>query len=249
MCYLSGASHVGASLSCVDLLTVLFFYKMKITGPNEDIFILSKGHASAAYYATLAHRGYFPVEELETHCANGSKFYGLVTHQTLPTTYGSTGSLGHGLPIAVGLAIAKIINKNSSKVFCLLGDGECQEGSVWEAASIAAHYKLENLVVIIDNNGWQAIKETKATQNIEPLGKRWQAFGWRVVIVNGHDYKELLKVMDTNIGLPGQPLCIIARTVKGKGISFMENNNLWHYRNPTLEEFQKGIIELEGSTL
>lgn len=249
MCYISGASHVGTSLSCVDILTALFFYKMKLLTDNDDIFVLSKGHASAAYYATLAHRGYFPVEDLQKHGSNGSKFYTMSVHQSFTPIYGSTGTLGHGLPIAVGIALGEKLKGMDKTVFSLLGDGECQEGSIWEAASIASHLKLNNLTVIVDQNGWQAVDKVNVTQSMDMLSKRWESFGWLVVEVDGHNIEELKKVFDSFVYKGEKPVCIIAKTIKGKGVSFMEDNNLWHYRNPSKEQYIQAVKEINGFEL
>lgn len=241
MTHLSGGSHIGAILSVADIIAVLYsdVLKYKLDEPDwveRDRFILSKGHAGASLYAALAEEGFFPVEELKTHYANGSRLSGHVSHH-IPGIDFSTGSLGHGLSVACGMAYAAKKNKDySHRVFVVLGDGECNEGSVWEAALFANHFRLNNLVAIIDHNHMQSLDFNENTIEIEDLSAKWSAFGWNVITVDGNNHDELKvafnDAFDSFSKIPHKPTVIIANTIKGKGISFMENDILWHYRFP-----------------
>lgn len=247
MTHLSGGSHIGAILSVADIVAVLYSNILKYDANNpkweeRDRIIFSKGHAGAAIYAVLAESGFFNVEELKTHYQNGSRLSGHVSHY-LPGIDLSTGSLGHGLPVAVGMAyVAKKENKNH-RVFCILGDGECNEGSVWEAIMFANQYELNNLVAIIDRNKIQSLDFCENTMKLDPLKNKFKNFGWNVIEIDGHNHEELTKSLEkTNIS---KPTMIIANTIKGKGISFMENNILWHYRFPHNGwEYDQAITEL-----
>ncbi|SFB66270.1 transketolase [Ruminococcus albus] len=241
MTHLSGGSHIGAIMSVADVVAVLYADVMKYR-PEEpkwqdrDRFILSKGHAGASIYAALAEEGFFPVEELKTHYQNGSRLSGHVSHH-LPGVDFSTGSLGHGLSAAVGMAYAAKKDKNENhKVYVVLGDGECNEGSVWEAALFANHFRLNNLVAIVDHNHMQSLDFNENTLEIEDFGAKWKAFGWNVVEINGNDHNELkaaFRYADENSKIAEhKPTVIIANTIKGYGISFMQNDILWHYRFP-----------------
>jgi transketolase len=206
---------------------------------------MSKGHACSALYAVLAESGFFPVERLETFYQNGSALAGHVTHKNVPGVELSTGSLGHGLPVAVGMAIAAKRDGRPCRVFCMLSDGECDEGSVWEAALFAPHHKLDNLIVIVDYNKIQSLGIVKDVIDLEPFADKWRAFGWAVRELDGHD---LQAVEEAVMQVPyqiGRPSCMVAHTVKGKGVSFMENKLLWHYRAPLGEDMAKALAELE----
>jgi len=244
-----GSSHIGSILSIADILAVLYgsILNYNSSSPkwkNRDRFILSKGHAGAGVYAVLAESGFMSTDKLKTHYQNGSDLSGHVSHKGIPGVEFSTGSLGHGLPVATGIALAAKINKHSHKVYVLMSDGECDEGSNWEAALFAPHHKLDNLVVIIDRNKLQSIHSTEDTLGLEPFVDKWQAFGWNVIEVDGHSHEQLLSACESNV--VGKPLCIVANTTKGKGVSFMENQVLWHYRSPQGEEYDAAINELEN---
>lgn len=249
MCHLGKSSHVGAVLSMADILAV-YYGSICAKRPSEpkwperDRFILSKGHAGAGVYAVLAETGFFPVEELRTHYANGSRLSGHVSHKGVPGVEISTGSLGHGLPIGAGMAFAAKLDGKGHRVTVLLGDGECDEGSNWEAILFAAHHKLSNLVAIIDYNKLQSLCPVEETLALEPFADKWRAFGWQVVEVDGHDHDALRVALDVDPSTGGKPTCIIAHTVKGKGVSFMEHSVLWHYRNPQGVEYENAMAEL-----
>ena len=245
-----GSSHIGSILSIADILAVLYGSVMnyKADEPKwkgRDRFILSKGHAGAGVYAALAESGFMPVEKLRTHYQDGSDLSGHVSHKGIPGVEFSTGSLGHGLPVATGMALAAKINRDKHNIYVLMSDGECDEGSNWEAALFAPHHKLDNLVVIIDRNKLQSIHSTEDTLSLEPFADKWQAFGWNVVDVDGHDHQKLLDACGSMV--TGKPLCIIANTTKGKGVSFMEDNILWHYRSPQGEEYNAAMQELDNA--
>ena len=245
-----GSSHIGSILSIADILAVLYgsVLNYKTDNPkwqSRDRFILSKGHAGAGVYAALAESGFMSVDKLKTHYKNGSDLSGHVSHKDIPGVEFSTGSLGHGLPVAAGMALAAKINEDEHTVYVLMSDGECDEGSNWEAALFAPHHKLDNLIVIIDRNKLQSIHSTEETLGLEPFVDKWQAFGWNVVDVDGHDHEQLISACNSK--MVGKPLCIMANTTKGKGISFMENQVLWHYRSPQDEEYDAAINELENN--
>ena len=250
MASLGGSSHIGSILSIADILAVLYgsVLKYKSDNPNwpgRDRFILSKGHAGAGVYAVLAESGFLSKDKLSTHYQNGSDLSGHVSHKGIPGVEFSTGSLGHGLPVATGMALAAKINKNKHRVVVLMSDGECDEGSNWEAGLFAAHHKLNNLVAIIDRNRLQSIHSTEDTLSLEPFPDKWKSFGWEVVEVDGHNQEEIFNAC-SNIDIPqNKPLCVIANTTKGKGVSFMENNVLWHYRSPQGDEYKAAMLELE----
>ena len=241
------SSHIGSILSIADIVAVLYgsVISYKADEPkwaDRDRFILSKGHAGAAIYAVLAELGFMPIEKLRTHYQNGSDLSGHVSHKGIPGVELSTGSLGHGLSVASGMALAAKINNNNHKIYVLMSDGECDEGSVWEAALFAQHHKLDNLVIVIDRNKLQSINSTEDTLSLEPFVDKWQSFGWNVVNANGHDHQKLLDAFESMV--QGKPLCVVADTIKGKGVSFMENNTLWHYRSPQGEEYEAAMAEL-----
>ena len=243
-----GSSHIGSVLSIVDILAVLYGVIMNYDSENpklesRDRFILSKGHAGAGVYAVLAEVGFFNKSELLNHCQNGSKFSGHVSHKDVPGVELSTGALGHGLPVSVGMALRAKLDNLNYKVFVVLGDGELDEGSNWEAFMFAAHKKLNNLCVIIDRNNLQRMDTTENTLALEPLADKIQAFGWKVQEVDGHDHVALNKALNTS---SSTPLCIIANTIKGKGVSYMENSIEWHYKTPKDNQFKQAISELEA---
>jgi transketolase len=214
--------------------------------PERDRFILSKGHGGAGVYAALAECGYFPIEWLDQHCAKGSKLCGHVSHIGIPGVELSTGSLGHGLSVGAGMAYAAQLDQKAFRVFVLLSDGECDEGSNWEAVLFAAHHKLSNLVAIVDYNKIQGVATVEKTLRLEPFGEKWRAFGWSVREVDGHDHDALSYALNVTPCIENAPVCIIAHTIKGRGVSFMENSILWHYRSPQGEEFDAAMAELEG---
>jgi transketolase len=247
-----GSSHIASVFSIADILAVLYENVLNYDprNPNmsdRDRFILSKGHAGAGVYAVLAEKNFFSVDELTKHYQNGSNFSGHISHKNIPGVEISTGSLGHGLPVSVGISLAAKLNNHNYMIYVILSDGECDEGSNWEAALFAAHHKLDNLVVIIDRNNLQSIKSTEDTLALEPLEDKWASFGWSTKVVDGHNLKELIEVLDKKNVISNKPKCIIANTIKGKGVSFMENNNLWHYRSPKGKEFNDALLELSKS--
>lgn len=245
------SSHVGSVLSIADLLAVLYGAVLRVDPgrpqwPDRDRFILSKGHAGAGVYAALAETGFFDVERLQTHYQNGSTLSGHVSHKNVPGVEFSTGSLGHGLGVGAGMALAARRDQKAWRTFVLLSDGECDEGSNWEAILFAAHHKLDNLVAIIDYNKIQSLGSVESTLGLEPFADKWRAFGWAVEEIDGHDTAALTERLSRVPFEPGKPSCLIAHTTKGKGVSFMENAVLWHYRSPQDDEFQNAIKELEA---
>ena len=246
----AGAAHLAPAFSCTEILVALYYGGILRFNPGNpdweerDRFILSKGQAAIALYAVLAGLNFFPVTELSSFTQAGSRLGGH-TEDTIPGVEAFTGSLGHGLSIAVGLALAAKIDKKNYATVALLGDGECQEGSVWEAATLAAHHKLNNLIAIIDNNGLSAIDFVERYIKLSPLAGKWKAFGWDVKIIKGHSFKEIIFALkDIRSRKSNKPLVIIAKTVKGKGVSFMENKPIWHYRIPVGEELKLARKEL-----
>ena len=243
--------HPGGDLSAADILATLYFAILNIDpghphAPDRDRFIMSKGHASAVFYATLAEAGFFPIEDLATFMQPNSPFNGHPHNGIVPGVEASTGPLGHGLPLAVGAAIAAKIDHAPWRVFVLTGDGELQEGSNWEAAMTASHYGLDNLVLIVDRNGLQQGAATEDTVRLEPLADRWRAFGWDVRETDGHDHAALQEVLTSVPFQPGRPSCIIAHTHKGQGVSFIQDQVGWHHRVPTDEELARALGELGG---
>ena len=243
------ASHIGGILSCADIVAVLYsdianFDVNNCKNPLRDRIILSKGHNGVAIYAALVEIGFFPVEDLKSYGMNGSKFSCHVSHKNVPGVEISTGSLGHGIGVACGMALNGKLKKLPYKVYVILGDGECNEGSVWEAAMFAAQYKLNNLTVIIDANGMQAMGKCSDVIDMEPMADKWRTFNWNVIEVkDGHNHNELKQAF--MISSKDKPKVIIVRTVKGKGVSFMENNILWHYRDPQGELYEQALKEVE----
>lgn len=246
----SGSGHTGGSLSAADVVTVLYFYKMKHKpGDPEwrerDRFILSKGHAAPVLYAALALSGYFDKTLLKTLRKLGSPLQGHPCSKMLPGVEISTGSLGQGLSIANGIAMGLKLDGLASRVYCLLGDGETQEGQVWEAAMTAAHYRLDNLCAFIDNNGLQIDGPCSDVMSIEPIVNKWEAFGWHVIDINGHDMEAIVNALNEAETVKLKPTMIVARTVKGKGVSFFEGKVQYHGIAPTEEELEKALKELK----
>jgi transketolase len=246
-----GSSHVGSVFSVADILAVLYGAVLSVdpanpNWPDRDRVILSKGHAGVGMYAALAERGFFSVEKLRTHCQDGSDLSGHVSHKGIPGVELSTGSLGHGLSVAAGMALACRYDGRSNRVVCIQSDGECDEGSVWEAAMFAAHHRLDNLLVIVDYNGIQSLDIVSNTLALEPFADKWRAFGWAIRECDGHDHEALLSAIGGGSPEAGLPLCVLAHTVKGKGVSFMENAVLWHYRTARDDEFNRALSELEA---
>lgn len=245
-----GGAHIGAIFSCADILAVLYGGILKVdpAAPenlDRDRFVLSKGHAGGGLYAALAERGFFPIEKLMTHYQDGSDLSGHVSHKVTGVDV-STGSLGHGLSIAAGMAYAGKLREAGHRVFCLLSDGECDEGSTWEAVLFSAHHGLSNLVAIVDYNRIQGIAPVSEVLELEPFADKWTAFGWSVRDVDGHDHEALCAALGAVPLAQGKPSCVIAHTTKGKGVSFMENSVLWHYRIPRDVEFEAALAELES---
>jgi len=245
------APHVGSALSCVDILVALYFRVAQLDparprDPGRDRVILSKGHAGAGVYAALAETGFFPVEKLRTHYQDGSDLSGHVSHKGIPGVELSTGSLGHGLSVGCGMAYAAKLDGKPHRVFVLLSDGECDEGSNWEAILFAGHHKLDNLVAIVDYNKIQSLDRVSRTLALEPFAEKWQAFGWAVREIDGHDHAALEAALTEIPVEADKPTCVIAHTVKGKGVSFMENTVLWHYRTAKGDELEAALRELEG---
>lgn len=252
MTHISNGSHIASILSIADIIAVLYTDIMNYDSQNpsmeeRDRIILSKGHAGAAIYSALAEEGFFDTEELKTHYANGSRLSGHVSHKGVPGVEFSTGSLGHGLSVGAGMAMAGKIDKKTHRVFVVLGDGECDEGSVWECALFANQYKLENLVVIIDHNKMQSLDYCENTIALSPFADKWKSFGWNVIEIDGHNHDELKEALKNTRNKENKPTVIIANTIKGKGISYMENNILWHYRAPQGEDYERAVKELEES--
>ena len=249
----AGTGHVGGDLSAADILATLYFAVLKLDprepkSPQRDRFMMSKGHCSGALYATLAEAGFFPVEELETYMQPLSRLNGHPNCVKIPGVETNTGPLGHGLPVAVGTALASKLDGAAWRTFVLTGDGELQEGSNWEAAMSAAHYELDNLTVVVDRNRLQQGETTERTMRLEPLADKWRAFGWAVAEVDGHDYDTLLNTFESLPLVAGRPNCVIAHTQKGKGVSFMEDQVGWHHRVPTAEQLAAALQELSEVT-
>jgi len=243
------SSHIGSALSIADIMAVLYHDVMQINpddpkDPMRDRFILSKGHAGACIYAVLAEVGYFSTEELRKHYQDGSNLSGHVSHKGVPGVEFSTGSLGHGLPVAAGMAYAAKMDGAQHRIFALLSDGECDEGANWEAILFASHFDLCNLTVIVDYNKIQSLAPVADTIALEPLCEKWASFGWAVSEVDGHSHSALMDAL--NARNPGKPKVIIAHTTKGKGVSFMENSVLWHYRSAQGEEYENALKELQS---
>ncbi len=245
----AGSGHPGGSLSAVEIVSALYFkvLRHRPEAPRwegRDRFILSKGHAAPVLYAVLAECGYFPVKELMTLRQLGSRLQGHADRTATPGVEMSSGSLGQGLSFSIGVALAGRLNRQHYRTYVLLGDGECDEGQVWEAAMAAAHFKLDNLVAIVDNNGQQIDGWNCDVMNLEPLNQKWAAFGWHVFEVDGHDFSQLLAAFNEAKRIKGQPAVIIAHTIKGKGVSFMENQAAFHGKALSAEEVEQALKEL-----
>lgn len=248
MSHVARTPHLGSCLSCVDILVAAYWHALRIDpaeaeSADRDRFILSKGHAAMALYTALAYRGFFPLELLHTYNTDGGKLSEHPGPWCVPGVEAATGSLGHGLGIGLGMAYAGRLQDKSYRVFALLSDGECNEGSVWEGALMAPAQHLENVCVIIDYNKWQATGRSEEVLAVQPLADKWQSFGWSVEEVDGHDIPVLCNALSVPNGT-GKPKAIIAHTLKGKGVSFMEDDNNWHYRIPTVEEVGLAFDEL-----
>lgn len=242
----AGTSHVGSCLSCADILAVLYGEVMQYRPDDpkwedRDRFILSKGHAGSALYATLAECGFFPVEMLDTHCQSGSLLLGHVSH-LVPGVEASTGALGHGLSIGCGMAMA--LRNTKSRVFVLLSDGDLNEGSTWEAVMFAGHHELHNLTAIVDYNRIQCVDESANILDLGKLANKWELFGWRTTDTDGHHMHRLEAVLKNIPTWDKRPTCVIAHTVKGKGVSFMEDTVSWHFKSPNDKELEKALKEL-----
>jgi transketolase len=249
MSHVAETPHLGSSLSCVDMLVAAYWAALRIDAahpldPDRDRFILSKGHAATALYATLAERGFFDPKLLDTYNEDGSALPEHPGLQCVPGVEAATGSLGHGLPIALGMALAARIQKRPSRCLVLMSDGECEEGSVWEAAMFAPAHKLDTVTVMIDYNKWQATGRSDEIMALAPLAEKWRAFGWDACEVDGHDLDALIAALTNKPDGSGRPRAIVCHTVKGKGVSFMEDDNNWHYRIPTADEVRKARVEL-----
>lgn len=247
----AGQGHPGGDLSSADIVAALYFDILRIdesspTAPDRDRFVMSKGHCTGALYTALAGAGFFPEEELETYLKPESRLNGHPNRTYLPGVETNTGPLGHGLPVAVGIAVAGQIDKADYRVFALTGDGELQEGSMWEAAMFAGHRGLGNLTVIVDRNRLQQGAGTEDTNGLEPLADKWRAFGWEVAGVDGHDHAALLETFDRAAAPRTKPLVIIADTHKGQGVSFMRDQAGWHHGVPNPEQYAQAIAELEA---
>jgi len=247
--YRTHSAHLGSALSCTDILVAAYWGALNIDpqspkDPNRDRFILSKGHAVTSLYTALAYRGFFSFDVLDTYAQSGTNLAEHPILNSAPGIEATTGSLGHGLSLGLGMAIAGNIIGHNHRVFTLLGDGECNEGTVWEAALFAPAKQLDRVAVIIDYNKWQATGRSNEVMSLDPLRKKWESFGWSSYEIDGHDMKALVEVLQKVPDDSGRPVAIIAHTIKGKGISFMEDDNNWHYRIPTEEEVEKAKAEL-----
>jgi transketolase len=251
MVYAAQLGHPGGDMSVTDILATLFFGVLRYDpkqpdAPWRDRFVMSKGHCTGSFYATLAEAGYFDRALLDTYMQPLSRLNGHPNRNYLPGVETNTGPLGHGMPVAVGMAIAGQMDKADYRVFVVTGDGEQQEGSNWEAGMTAGHRRLANLMLIIDRNRLQQGATVEETNTLEPLADKWRAFGWEVVEVDGHDVDQLYRVLGAPIGDRQKPLCVIAHTIKGRGISFMENEVKWHHGIPNAEQFETAVRELSA---
>ena len=245
----ANASHIASSYSIVELLVYLYENILRIdpknpSGIQQDKFILSKGWGISALYAILSYKGFFDKQLLDTYCENDSKMIGMATRNDIPGIEASTGSIGHGLPIGTGMAMAMKLKKIDRRVYVLMGDGGCDEGSIWETALIASHHHLNNLIGIIDYNKWQSFGKTNEVLNLEPLKKKWEAFNWNVIEIDGHNFQEIAHAIQFSHQSKINPTMIIAHTIKGKGLSIIENKNEYHYRTP--REVELAVAKKEG---
>lgn len=248
--YAAQSGHPGGSLSIADILTVLYFHEMKIKPEDpkweeRDRLVLSKGHCSPALYSCLANRGYFPVEDLKTFRKIDSYLQGHPDKNKVPGVDMTTGSLGQGLSAANGMAIAGKMDKKDYRVYCILGDGEIEEGQIWEAAMTSSKYRLDNLCVIVDNNNLQIDGTIEEVMSPYPIDEKFKSFGFEIIKIDGHDIEEIIKAFEVARNIKEKPTCIIARTIKGKGISYMENQVGWHGKAPNEEQYKEAITELE----
>jgi transketolase len=251
MVYEAGLGHIGGEFSAIDILTTLYFGVLRIDparpdDPDRDRFVLSKGHSAAALYVTLAEAGFFDRAELSTFQAPMSRLGGHPDRTKVPGVETNTGPLGHGLPVAVGIALSAKLAGSDRRTFVLTGDGELQEGSMWEAAMAAGHFGLDGLTVIVDRNGLQQGDRTESTVRLEPLADKWRAFGWSVEEVDGHDHGALLRTFRSTPFEAGRPSCVIARTHKGHGVSFISDQVGWHHHVPTTDEYGRAVAELQA---
>ncbi len=249
MLTLAGSGHTGGSLSAVDVAVAIYFSRMKFNPADpsweeRDRFVLSKGHAAPLIYAVMAEAGYFREDAIKTLRKTGSPLQGHPCSAMLPGIEISTGSLGQGLSVANGMALGLRLDGNPARVYCIMGDGEVQEGQVWEAAMTAAHYKIDNICAVVDNNGLQIDGPVEKVMGIEPLRDKWAAFGWHVMDIDGHNMQEIIDALDEAETVKGRPSIIIARTTKGKGVSFFENKVEYHGVAPTREEFDRAVKEI-----
>lgn len=245
------SSHVGSAFSIAELITTLYNGVLNITpetieDPDRDRFIMSKGHAVSVLYAALAERGFFPMEWLDTFYQNDTILAGHATHKGIPGIEVATGSLGHGLSVGCGFAYAAKVDERPYKTYVMLSDGEIDEGSIWEAIMFAGHHKLDNLVAVVDYNKVQSIGTVKEVMDLEPFAQKWESFGWNVREIDGHNIPEIIDTFNSVPFEKGKPSVVIAHTVKGKGVSFMEGTVLWHYRSPQGEELDAARKELEA---
>lgn len=248
----AGVGHIGGSLSVTDILVSLYFKVLKVDPeyprwPDRDRLVVSKGHCAAALYSTLAERGFFPKEELKTFGMINSNLQVHPDKTKVPGIEASTGALGQGLSIGLGMALAARLDKKDYHTFVILGDGEIQEGQIWEAAMFAAHYKLDNLTAILDLNNVQLTGNVSEIMGIAPVADKWRAFGWKVLEIDGHDFKQIIESLYKAKEVKGQPAMIIANTVKGKGVSFMQNTCKWHGNVPAQDEYEAAIAEIKNS--
>lgn len=251
MIYEAGSGHPGGSLSAIDIMVALYFHVMrhdpkKPDWPERDRFVLSKGHAAPALYSILAEAGYFPVEDLWTLRKLGSRLQGHPCMRKTPGVEMSTGSLGHGLPAGNGMALAAKLDRKLYRIYVVCGDGEMDVGEIWEAAMLAAHYKLDNITVYLDRNKLQLDGPTEKIMSLEPLADKWKAFGWHVLEINGHNMKEIIHATNEARSVKGKPTIIICHTIKGKGVSFMEGSLHFHGKAPSPQEYEQAMKELEG---
>lgn len=250
MVYSASSGHPGGSLSITDILTVLYFHEMNVNIDNpkdedRDRLVLSKGHCSPALYAVLAEKGYFPKEDLKTFRKIDSYLQGHPDMKKIPGVDMSSGSLGQGLSVSNGMALAGKLDKKDYRVYCVMGDGEIEEGEVWEAAMTSSHYKLDNLCVIVDNNNLQIDGKINEVMSPYPIDKKFESFGFNVININGHDFNEIITALETAKKIKEKPTVIIAKTIKGKGISYMENEASWHGKAPNEEQYNIAIEELK----
>ena len=251
MTYLAGGGHPGGSLSVTDLLVALVFQEMRLdpaqpNWPDRDRLVLSKGHAAPAYYAVMAQRGFLDRSELLSLRKTGSRLQGHVDRAKLPGVEASTGCLGQGIGMAVGMALDQRLAHRASRVYAILGDGECQAGPTWEAIMAAGHYQLDNLVILLDRNGYETDGSTESIMGIEPIADKFRAFRCETLEIDGHSFPAIFEALDHARSVKGRPTAIVAKTVKGKGVSFMENQFSWHGKAPNKEEAERALAELGG---